>query len=127
MLEVEEICSLWWRAEKKLQQQHKSVKGIPSPSMALINEVYGMLACISWARNLCRFSFTYPISSLTRYLTTEWLTDDHEAQMLEILKAEVTCKRERDVQVQTIYFFKQLNNAYKEHTKYLSKKSLAWL
>ena len=62
----------------------------------LINQVYNALACISWAGNINRFLASISTDHLATYLTKDWFSDEHENQMLDLLKQEVSRERRVD-------------------------------
>jgi len=89
VIDLWQICSKWTKAEGQLQAQRKPRRKTLVLLVTIINKVYGMMTCISWSGNLHGFSVQVPISFLTTYATKDWLTNKHEAQMLELLNGDL--------------------------------------
>ena len=55
----------------------------------LITQAYNALTTISWFATVQGFSGSVSIECLAAYMTKEWLTDEHENQMLHLLRLEL--------------------------------------
>ncbi|KAF8219364.1 hypothetical protein L208DRAFT_1341165 [Tricholoma matsutake] len=85
---------MWVDAEESLQKQG-SHRQHTEDMKSLIKNVYNELACISWA-NINGFPAAIITDHLATYLTKNWLLDEHENQMLHLLRREVLSKRRED-------------------------------
>ena len=119
----------WLEAEDSLQKLCHPKKGFPSPLTNLIDQVFMTLACIPWNDNILGFPGSVPTHSLAKYATTGWLTDEHETQMLELLKQDLARSgRASGIEVQPIHFIPLLSDAYKDgDNAYLTKQHYTWL
>ncbi|KAG6914641.1 hypothetical protein DXG01_016182 [Tephrocybe rancida] len=69
-----------------------------------------------------------PIHSLTAYFTTEWLTDNHESLMLEILENDAAELQQADqIQIQSPFFIPLLKAAHANRDVYNTAKMYEWL
>ena len=82
----------WLDADESLQKQENH-KQHTDDTKVMIKQVYNALACISWASNIQGFSASITTDHLATYLTRDWFSDEHENQMLYLLRQEV--RRER--------------------------------
>ncbi|TFK89742.1 hypothetical protein K466DRAFT_486229 [Polyporus arcularius HHB13444] len=96
----------------------------PKTTHQFVNRVLTILSTLPWSDTLAGFSNREPITTLSRYLSREWLSDIHENQMQDLLRSELM----RDtnglaVDLESTYFWKSLKAAfdcrdearYKEH------------
>ena len=120
----------WLEAEEALRKQEHS-KGRTDHSKGLIKQVYNMLACISWASNINRFSASITTDHLATYLTKDWFSDEHKNQMLYLLQQEVSRERRDDgIDICDTFFVKRLIDLQKDTAgpdRYAMASSYAWL
>jgi hypothetical protein len=87
--------------------------------------------CISWAGNIKGFSASISTVHLTTYLTHEWFTDEHENQMLYLLRQEVSRERREDrISVCDTFFMKRLIDLQQDEdgpNRYATGANYAWL
>jgi len=120
----------WLDAEEALHKQEHG-KGHTIETKGLINCVYNALACISWAGNINRFSASISTDHLATYLTKDWFSDEHENQMLYLLKQEVLReKRDNGIDVCDSFFMKRLIDLLQDvgrSNRYATAANYAWL
>ncbi|KAG6913218.1 hypothetical protein DXG01_008659 [Tephrocybe rancida] len=69
-----------------------------------------------------------PTHSLTAFLSTKWLTDDHESLMLEVLEHKVAeLHLSNQVWIQSPFFITLLKAAYNDRDEYDSVRIYEWL
>lgn len=120
----------WLDAEEALHKQEHG-KGHTIETKGLINRVYNALACISWAGNINGFSASISTDHLATYLTKDWFSDEHENQMLYLLKQEVSReKRDNGIDVCDTFFMKRLIDLLRDvggSNRYATATNYAWL
>ena len=120
----------WLDAEEALHKQEHG-KGHTIETKGLINCVYNALACISWAGNINGFSASISTDHLATYLTKDWFSDEHENQMLYLLKQEVSReKRDNGIDVCDTFFMKRLIDLLRDvggSNRYATATNYAWL
>jgi len=122
------LRSRWTDAEDQLQALRKH-KARSENTAALVGRAYNALASTSWSANIKGFSASIPTYHLSTYLTRQWLSDEHENQMLDLLRHEVNHKQKGDeVDVGDVFFLQRLSRLHREGvTEYISNKSYEWL
>lgn len=120
----------WLDAEESLQKQGHS-KQRTDDTKGLVSQVQNALACISWAGDIKGFSASISTIHLTTYLTREWFTDEHENQMLYLLRQEVSRERKEDgINVCDTFFMKRLIDLQQDEdgpNRYATGANYAWL
>lgn len=91
---------------------------------SLVQKTYAALASILWSGIIRGFPFPNEVTTdyCIPYLTTQWLTDEHEMQMLDLLKTDLLRSGQAaGVKVETVYFLSRLIYIYEtDHNGYLS-------
>lgn len=128
IIRIRDIRQTWMRAEDALQKLGRTQKGISSASASTIRKVYMMLGCVSWAGTIRGFSATVSTRILATYATRDWLTDEHESQMLDLLRQEIVHEGlgER-IELPTIFFLPKLQEAFHDQDRYMTEKHYRWL
>jgi hypothetical protein len=85
LVEMREIRQKWAKAEEFLQKQSRMQKGVTTSHTGLIRKVYDGLSCIEWSGTIHGTSAKVGTHYLATYATHDWLTDEHETQMLDLL------------------------------------------
>jgi hypothetical protein len=120
----------WLDAEESLQKQGHS-KQRTDDTQALVSQVQNTLACISWAADIKGFSASISTVHLATYLTQEWFTDEHENQMLYLLRQKVSRERREDgIDVCDTFFMEKLINLQQDEdgpNRYATGANYAWL
>jgi hypothetical protein len=97
----------------------------------LISQVGSALACIPWSGNIKGFPGDVPTEYLTRYMTDDWLTDEHENQMLHLLERELARSGHSDgIHVAETFLITRLLEIYRHPDRdehYATAKNNAWL
>ena len=74
----------WCRAVNSLEEQTRL-----HPGNSTLQQLSHSLSYIPWTGRLQGFSEAIDLQNLSAYLTSEWLTDEHELVMLEVLKQDL--------------------------------------
>ncbi|PPQ88837.1 hypothetical protein CVT25_010268 [Psilocybe cyanescens] len=112
VLHLQPLKKKWVNAQESLQKQGTH-RQCTEDTRALIKKVYNKLACISWASNMNGFPATITTDHLATYLTKNWLSDEHENQMLHLLKCKVLRKqRDNGISICDTFFIKRLINIH---------------
>ena len=85
----------WILAEEAMELQKKG-KNQTEETKDLITRVYNALATISWSTTIRGFPGNVSVDYLAAYMTKAWLTDEHENQMLHLLRHELARSGEGD-------------------------------
>jgi hypothetical protein len=80
------VKNKWILAEEELEKKGKHQT---EETKDLITRVRNALATISWSATVRGFPGTVSVEYLAAYMTKEWLTDEHENQMLHLLGLEL--------------------------------------
>lgn len=64
---------------------------------------------------------------LSAFFTTEWLSDDHEYLMLQLLKKDLQDEDQHNIFMENTTFFLMLTAAYNNHENYKSDGHYRWL
>lgn len=117
---------LWSLAEENLQILKVS-KQRTNDTVGLTNQVLTALSCTPWSGNIQGFSSSITIDHLTTYLSKKWFSDEHENQMLYLLRQELNRSLpSSNSDILETYFFRQLAESYK-HDTYAIQKNTSWL
>lgn len=115
----------WGGAEENLQAL-KISKSCTDKTRVLILQVYNELACLSWSGDIKGFFATISTDHLSTYLTKKWLSDEHENQLLYLLRQQVWRRRGEDgIDVTDTYFIKRLTEI--EEDEYATHPGYAWI
>ena len=96
-----------------------------SPIYAQANAI---LLHLPWTGNLTGFTNTIDIHQLSAFLTDEWLTDDHELIMLDILKQDLaTANCSDNVFIENMAFLTLLTVACHNQQDYNSSQAKKWI
>jgi hypothetical protein len=122
------ICQKWVKADESLQKQSKPHHRIPASDPGLIHNIYNALSCMPWGRNIRGFSTSVGTKYLATYATTEWLSDEHITQMLDLLRCDVIREGlSLSIEVESIWFIPKLMEGYGDQEKYTSHASYHWI
>jgi hypothetical protein len=126
------VKNTWILAEEAMELQKKG-KYRTEETNNLISRVYNALSTISWSSTLRGFPGTVSVECLAAYMTKDWLTDEHENQMLHLLERELARSSEHDserIYIAETFFMPLLIGAYKEPDRanqYATASSFNWL
>jgi hypothetical protein len=82
------VKNKWILAEEAMELQNVG-KHRTDATKDLITQAYNALATISWSATVQGFSGSVSAEYLAAYMTKTWLTDEHENQMLRLLRLEL--------------------------------------
>ncbi len=127
-IRIKPIKQKWVAAEEKLQSLKKR-RDRMDETLALIKRVYDMLGCLSWNEDISGFSTKMSTHYLSTYLTTDWLSDLHESQLLDLLQQEIHQKGKGglEVDVGDVFFISKLKEISNRPSNYASGPQYAWL
>jgi Ulp1 family protease catalytic subunit len=128
------VMNKWILAEEAMELQKKA-KHQTEETKDLITRVYNALATISWSSTIQGFPGSVPVEYLAAYMTKEWLTDEHENQMLHLLGLELASSGEGNSDSERIYiaeatFVPSLIRVYKKTDRtnqYATAPNYNWL
>ncbi|PPR06353.1 hypothetical protein CVT26_004627 [Gymnopilus dilepis] len=124
------VKSEWILAEEKLDARKKNGKRT-GQTIGLVTCVFDALASLSWADKVKGFPGLVDIDILATYTTNNWLKDEHENQMLQLLECELTRTRnDEGVRIADTFLITKLMEIYgrpDHNDHYLSAPNLAWL
>ncbi len=111
---MKEVLLPWRNAMGLLQQRRRlaELKGAHTFRTA-VDEAIEVLSKIKWAENLKGIERgAISTTTLHRFLTDKWLTDDNINQMLAVLQRELLIDGQSQVEVANIPFVRQLMKGY---------------
>jgi Ulp1 family protease len=123
----------WVLAEEGIEDRRHNFKRQTNHTKGLITQVYNALASISWSDAIKGFPGTALTNCLAMYLTKDWLTDEHEDQMLCLLERELTRlgrRKDDKTHIANTFFITRLIEIYKDPNRtnhYATSEGLAWL
>lgn len=126
VLHIKPIKQEWLAAEESLQKMRQR-RDRTDETLALISQIYNMLSCISWSEDLKGFSARISTRFLATYLTVDWLNDEHESQMLDLLRHEIHYRGNMKIDVGDIFFISRLKEVSKRPADYGSSSCYIWL
>ena len=122
-----EICaaqSKWQDAVDRLQLRLSQ-----EPQSELVKKAFHTLTNLPWSTSLQGPELDGAISSdvLSAFFTTEWLSDDHEYLMLQLLKKDLQDEDQHNIFMENTTFFLMLTAAYNNRENYKSDGHYRWL
>ena len=122
LLEICNVQSKWENAVRNLQMWMTW-----EPESALAQRAFQVLTNLPWSNYLNGIEEKIETHILSAFLTTEWLSNDHEQLMLELLKMDLQNNGQHDVLVDHTAFALLLTAAYEDRGNYTSNQHYAWL
>ena len=118
-----------WKTAKEAFQQTISNSQLPVPLMASLINVQQALSKISRSTCLEGFPGNPSVETLTTYMIpNEWLTDIHEAQLLELLRRDLQQTPQKEgTNIEDVFFVTLLCDAYENRGHYLLDRHWKWL
>ena len=115
---------LRWKTANEALQQIISYSQIPIPLVASLINAQKALSKIPWNTKLQGFPGNPSVETLATYMIpNEWLTDEHEAQLLELLKRDLQQMPQKEgTNIEDVFFVSLICNAYKEREDYLNQR-----
>jgi hypothetical protein len=124
------VKNTWILAEEAMELQNKG-KHQTEETKVLITRVYNTLATISWSATVQGFPGAVSVECLAAYMTKDWLTDEHENQMLHLLGRELARSSESEgIYIAETFFIPLLIMVHKEPNRanqYATASSYNWL
>lgn len=111
----------WNRAQHWAANQH--LTRFPERRW-LSNEIHEALGHVAWAGNVHGFSDLEPITSLARYLSTDWLATTQINQQLDLLHWRIRCQHmpSRKHEIVTTQFFPKIIQLFQQsHSTYTAE------
>lgn len=101
---------------------------VSDESARLIDEVNNALGCIPWSGSIHGFEIAIPTSILSVYGTQEWFTDEHEDQMLDLLRREMMESGiSSSADIENTQWPVKLRQAYEDQERYGTGTNYGWL
>ena len=115
---------LQWKTAYEALEQTISHSHLPIPLMASLINAQQALSNIPRNRSLQGFPGNPSVETLATYMIpNEWLTDEHEAQLLELLKQDLQeMPQKAGTNIEDVFFMSLICNAYKERGDYLNQR-----
>ena len=121
--EVMRQCHIQERWQKAVTNLCRNLDNNP-----IYVQVNSILPHLPWTGNLTGFTNTIDIHQLSAFLTDEWLTDDHELIMLDILKQDLAAADCADnVFIKNTAFLTLLTVASQNQHEYNSSQAYEWI
>ena len=115
VLKIHSIKLRWASAQRNLDFLQKEYLLTSNNITHLINKVSSVLSKLSWKNEIKGFPAQIPPEYLTSYLTQNWLSDEHENQMLHLLQKELALQNpESSTNISDIHFFQVLSQLHWE-------------
>ncbi|KAF5321301.1 hypothetical protein D9619_000198 [Psilocybe cf. subviscida] len=111
-----DLASYWKECLGQLAIQEKWMEAVEA-----------ILPRLPWTGRLNGFANTINIDQLLLFLTREWLTDDHELILLDILKEDLACANHSKVFVENTAFMVLLGTAYANDEEYATSSHYQWM
>lgn len=113
-----------WRSAMSNLQRIKTW----TPPSQLLQTVDSVMSHLPWAGEIPGFSNRVDMHLLSFYLTMQWLTDDHESIMLELLRREVEeFQEDLHIKFEGPFFTVLLCTTYNNCSEYGTDRSYQWL
>ncbi|KIK07130.1 hypothetical protein K443DRAFT_87913, partial [Laccaria amethystina LaAM-08-1] len=116
---VRRVQCQWKSAVSNLHEHNQSSE--------LFQTVDTIVSRLPWAGEIPGFNSKIDMQFLSFYLTTQWLTDDHESLMLELLRRETEQLKGDHIHFQDSFFIPLLCAAYNNRSQYGTDGSYQWL
>jgi hypothetical protein len=101
---------------------------VSDESARLINKVNNALQCIPWSGSIHGFKVAIPTSFLSVYGTREWFSDEHEDQMLDLLRREMMESGiSSSADIENTQWPVKLRQAYRDQEQYRTGADYGWL
>jgi hypothetical protein len=115
---------LRWKTAYEALERTISHSPLPVPLVASLINAQQALSNIPWNKSLQGFPGNPSVETLATYMTpNEWLTDEHEAQLLELLKRDLQEMPQKEgTNIEDVFFVSLICNAYKERGDYLNQR-----
>jgi hypothetical protein len=131
---IQTVKNTWILAEESMELQKKG-KHLTEETADLITRVYDALSTISWSTTVQGFPGTVSVEYLAAYMTKNWLTDEHENQMLHLLGYELArssegCCEGNRIYIAETFFVPALIRAYEKPDRanqYATASNCSWL
>jgi Ulp1 protease family, C-terminal catalytic domain len=98
------------------------------PTSQPLQNAFNTLSYLPWTGRLSGFPNSIELHQLSIYFTREWLTDDHELVMLDVLKkdlADLECAD--NIFIENTAFTTLLTAAYEAKREYTTRRSYEWM
>jgi hypothetical protein len=124
ILEIHAAQSKWQGAVDRLQLRLSR-----EPQSELVKKAFHTLTYLPWSISLQGPELDGAIASdvLSAFFTTEWLSDEHEYLMLQLLKKDLQDEDQHNIFVENTTFFLMLTAAYNDRENYKSEGHYRWL
>ncbi|KAK6974495.1 hypothetical protein R3P38DRAFT_3378568 [Favolaschia claudopus] len=126
MEDVRAARTIWRTAVDRVHEMLEKVS-TSKAAAERANTALTALEGISWTEKIKGFKTGGSILDLSFWLTSDWLTTDHEDQMLELLALDLGLSDASTNSIQSTYFVQALGQAYKNPHTYRTARHFQWL
>ena len=99
-----------------------------SQDFALLERSLQMAPALLWGTRVPGFNVDVDMQYLSYFFTMQWLTDDHETLMLDLLQTEVACSPQHQSFVfASVFLHNWITGAFKNPVDYVIDQQLTWL
>lgn len=130
VLQIRVVLERWISADNGIRTQMERLDhDEPEAGKELWTACDAMLT-LPWSGSISGFSAKIALHHLAAYFTEEWLSDEHENQMLDILRDDL---RDRDhplansAHIETTNFIPILSDGFKNQEEYATGQHFRWL
>lgn len=126
-LQVKDVRGVQCQWRSAVSNLHERIKEKDNQSSELVQTVDTVVSHLPWAGEIPGFNTKTDMRFISFYLTTQWLTDDHESLMLELLRRETEQLEGVHINFQDPFFIPLLCAAYDNRSNYGTDSSYQWL
>ncbi|TFK63784.1 hypothetical protein BDN72DRAFT_722976, partial [Pluteus cervinus] len=122
--ELRILRNIWNGWSKGVNELDARIQSTPTN---LLRRAKLALNHIPWTGHLLGFPNSAELHHLSMYLTPDWLGDEHELIMLDLLKDDLSNEGQQGILIENTHFTLLLMAAYNERDEYAVGKSFKWL
>ena len=100
---------------------------VQDPGSVLVRDSFQALSYLPWSGYVQGLESNIETHILSAFFTTEWLSNDHEGLMLELLKIDLRNAGQYDIFVEHTAFMLLLTAACADQKNYALDRHYAWL
>ncbi len=119
----------WARGEVELEKRWASKTWKTSDeTKELLDRTYNILGFLPWAGAIQGFSVDVEMHYLASFLTRDWLTTEHEDQLISLLRHDLMqSELESQVELELTYFIPKIEAAFAHRDMYATNPEYQWL
>jgi hypothetical protein len=107
---------------------HKCIKKYALQDCGLLEESLHVALALPWGIQVPGFDLSCKMQYLSYFFTTQWLTDDHEALMLDFLQGKaILLAPHKSLSFPSVFLHTSIILAFENPASYAQDKHIAWL